>query len=64
MHRLIETALKAMPLIFAFGFLVPVFNQALITLGWQPPFGLSPLALSLIIAGFWGVIAQATGRWI
>lgn len=64
MQRAVETFLKLLPLIFAFGFLLPVFNQGFIALGLQPPLGLSTLTCALIVAGVWGLIAQFTGRWI
>lgn len=56
--------LKFLPLIFAFGFLVPVIAQGIEAAGIIPPFGLSPLIFALIIGGTWGLIAQVKGRWL
>lgn len=55
---------KFLPLIFAFGFVVPVIAQSMTALGWAAPFGLSPLGFALIVGGCWGLIAQTKGRWI
>ncbi len=51
-------------LIFAFGFLAPLFARLISQFGWTPPFGQSPLMVGLIIAGIYGAIAQTRGRWI
>lgn len=63
-----EQALKfvagILPLLFAFAFLVPVIDQGMQALDLAAPFGLSTLTFALIIGGVWGLIAQATGRWI
>lgn len=64
MEKILGLMLKFLPLIFAFGFLVPVVMQGTQALGWTPPFGLSALTFAVIIAGSWGLIAQVTGRWI
>lgn len=63
-EKLLTIILKLLPLIFAFGFLVPVIAQGTIALGWVPPFGLSALTFALIVGGGWGLIAQFKGRWI
>lgn len=64
MQSIGEILLKFLPLIFAFGFLVPVIDQGLLALGWQPPFAVSTLNFGFIVAGLWGLIASLTGRWI
>lgn len=64
MEKFITLVLKLLPLIFAFGFLVPVFAQSMSALGWPAPFGLSTLAFALILGGAWGLFAQIKGRWI
>ena len=51
-------------LFFAFGFLTPVITAAIIAIGWQLPFGLSPIILALLVAGPWGLIAAYKGRWL
>lgn len=64
MERIVETLFKLLPLIFAFGFLTPVFNQALLAIELQPPLNLSTLTFSLVVASIWGALACVTGRWI
>lgn len=65
---IVEKVLKAiavsLPLIFAFAFLVPVIDQGIQALEVPTPFGLSTLAVALVIGGGWGLIAQFGGRWI
>jgi len=56
--------LDFMPLIFAFGFLVPVIAQGIESLGWVRPLGTSPLVIALLAGGGWGLVAQLRGRWI
>lgn len=56
--------LDFMPLIFAFGFLVPVIAQGIERSGWAPPFAISPLIIALLVGGGWGLAAQIGGRWI
>lgn len=64
MEKLLAAILKFLPLLFAFGFVVPVLAQASTAIGWTPPLGLSPLVFALIIGGGWGLFAQIKGRWI
>jgi hypothetical protein len=52
------------PLIFAFGFLAPLFFQIMERAGLTPPFGISPLVAALGLAGLLGAVAQIRGRWI
>ncbi len=64
MIAIIKTIFNYGALIFAFGFLAPLFAQLILQFGWTPPFGLSPLMAGLIAAGVYGAIAQVRGRWI
>lgn len=64
MERIGEFVLKSLPLIFAFGFLVPVLQQGLQTLGWQPPLAMSTLTFALVVGGLWGLFASIKGRWV
>jgi uncharacterized membrane protein (DUF485 family) len=64
MEKILTLILKSLPLIFAFGFLVPVFTQSIDAIGWVPPFGISSLVFAIIVAGIWGLIAQIRGSWI
>ena len=52
------------PIIFAVGFLAPLIAQASIRLGFDAPFGLSPLAFGFALAGVLGLVAQVRGRWL
>ena len=64
MERTLKLIAGALPLVFAFAFLVPVIDQGMQALDLTAPFGLSTLTLGLIVAGVWGLIAQVTGRWV
>jgi hypothetical protein len=55
---------KLLPLIFAFGLLVPVIAQGMDAAGLAAPFGLSSLVFAMIVAGSWGLFATLKGRWI
>lgn len=64
MEKALTLFLKFLPLIFAFGFVIPVIAEGTKALGWTPPLGLPPLLFALIIGGAWGLIAQIKGRWL
>ncbi len=64
MTAIIKTIFNYGALIFAFGFLAPLFAQLISQVGWTPPFGLSPILAGLIVAGAYGLMAQLRGRWI
>ena len=64
MERLLRLIVTLLPLIFAFGFLVPVIDQGMQALEIGAPFGLSTLTFALIVGGAWGLFAQIKGRWI
>ncbi|MEL7043387.1 MAG: hypothetical protein AAGL90_17850 [Pseudomonadota bacterium] len=64
MVKVIKTVFYFGPLIFGFGFITPLTAQIIETLGWAPPFGLSPLSVGLLLGGTLGLIAQIRGRWI
>ena len=64
MERALKLIAGALPLIFAFAFLVPVIDQGMQALTLEAPFGLSTLTFALIVGGTWGLIAQFGGRWI
>jgi len=64
MERALKLVVALIPLIFAFAFLVPVIDQGMRTLDISAPFGLTTLTFALIVGGFWGVMAQLTGRWV
>ena len=64
MERLLRLIVTLLPLLFAFGFLVPVIDQGMQALEIGAPFGLSTLTFALIVGGAWGLFAQIKGRWI
>ena len=64
MERVLKIVVAALPLIFAFAFLVPVIDQGMQALEIGAPFGLSTLTFALIVGGAWGLFAQIKGRWI
>lgn len=55
---------KLGPLLFAAGFLTPLGAQLIEAFGLTPPFGLSPLLCSFIVAMAAATLAQIRGRWI
>ena len=63
-ERCLRALYSALPLLFAFGFLVPVIAAGLEAMGIDAPLGLSPIALALIVGGGWGLVAQIRGRWV
>ena len=64
MEHVLKIVAAALPLIFAFAFLVPVIDQGMKALEITAPFGLSTLTFALMIGGAWGLFAQIKGRWI
>lgn len=64
MVQVIKTVFFFGPLLFGIGFLTPLSAQIIQSIGWTPPFGLSPLIAGLLIGGGLGLIAQIRGRWI
>lgn len=64
MERTLKLIAGALPLVFAFAFLVPVIDQSMRALELAAPFGLSTLTFAFVVGGTWGLVAQATGRWI
>ncbi len=53
-----------MPVVFGLGFIAPLIAQSMAALGIAAPFGLSRIALGLLIGGPWGLYAVLRGRWI
>jgi len=64
METLLKGIVAILPLIFAFGFLVPVIDQGMQAMALTAPFGLTTLTFALIVGGAWGLFAQVKGRWI
>ncbi|MGB3627542.1 MAG: hypothetical protein WA989_17060 [Henriciella sp.] len=64
MVRLIRSVFYFGPLIFAYGFIMPLTAQIIGQAGWTMPFGLSPLMAGLLVASALGIPAQIRGSWI
>lgn len=64
MGRILKMIAGSLPIIFAFVFLAPVVDTALIEAGLSTHWGLSSTSLALMIGGAWGLIATAKGRWV
>lgn len=64
MVQIIKTVFYFGPLIFALGFLTPLFAQIITKTGLPTPFDLSPLMSGLVFALVLGGLAQLRGRWI
>lgn len=62
--RIVAIAFKFGPLLFGLLFLAPAVSQILPLLGWDAPFGLSPLGFGLILGGAWGGYATWRGSWL
>lgn len=52
------------PLYFGIAFLAPVIAATLVSLGITAPFGLTPLAVGLMIGGLMGGIASLRRSWL
>ena len=52
------------PLLFAFGFIMPLTAQIIDRTDWTMPLDLSPLMVGFILAAVWGSVAQYRGKWI
>ncbi|MEL6474585.1 MAG: hypothetical protein AAFQ21_10915 [Pseudomonadota bacterium] len=63
MQHAIKTLFYFGPLLFGFGFLVPLSAQILEATGTSA-LGLSSLDAGLLIGGGLGILAQLRGRWI
>ena len=64
MERTVGYLLAILPLIFAFGFLVPVIMAFCEVLAFTPPFGWSTFTFAAALAGTWGLYAQIKGSWV
>jgi hypothetical protein len=63
-----ELALKklfyVMPLLFGIGFIAPLIAQTMAYWDIATPFGMSRIALGLLIGAPWGLYAMLRGRWL
>ena len=64
MRQILSRVFYFGPLIFAFGFMVPLILQVINYFEWQPPLGVEPLYFALGLGGILGLVAQIRGRWI
>ncbi len=53
-----------MPLIFGICFIAPLVAQAMAYWDIAAPFGLSRIAVGMLIGAPWGLYAVLRGRWI
>lgn len=53
-----------MPLLFGIGFLAPLIAQIMLRFDLTAPFGLTPIALGLLIGAPWGLVTVIRGRWL
>jgi hypothetical protein len=52
------------PLLFGIGFVAPLIAQSMDALFFTAPFGMSNLALGLLVGVIGGVIATRRGTWL
>ncbi|MEM7006695.1 MAG: hypothetical protein AAF498_12520 [Pseudomonadota bacterium] len=64
LFTVIKTVFAYGSLIFAVGFLWPLFAQAITAIEWTPPFDLSPLQAASVPALALGLLAQVRGTWL
>ena len=64
MKSIITLTVKLLPLLFAIGFLAPLFHQSMVRLDVTLPYGLPPFWVGLGVALIWGTVAQIKGRWL
>ncbi|MEQ9315868.1 MAG: hypothetical protein RLN72_08440 [Henriciella sp.] len=64
MVKLIRAVFYFGPLIFAYGFIMPLSAQVIERAGWNVPFEISPLMTGFLIASLLGIPAQIRGSWI
>jgi hypothetical protein len=53
-----------MPLLFGVGFIAPLIAQTLAAWDIAAPFGMSRVAIGLLIGVPWGLYAMLRGRWL
>ena len=64
MTTVIKSIFYLGPLLFGFGFLAPLSAQIIHTIGWTPPFGLTPLITGNNIGGTMAMNAKIRGPWV
>lgn len=64
MMNLVEKILPWGPLAFGILIFAPMWAAALDALGVAPPYGVTNLALTLVIGIGWGIIAKQRGQWL
>ncbi len=62
--KLIELIFKFGPLVFGFGFMVPLIHELIVGFDMALPFGLSAWLVAFAIGGGLGLMAQVRGSWI
>jgi hypothetical protein len=64
MQAAVQQLFKWMPFIFGIGFIAPLIAQTMADWEIAAPFGISRIALGLVIGAPWGLYAVLRGRWI
>jgi hypothetical protein len=64
MSAALQKFFTLMPLFFGIGFIAPLIAQSITALHLVPPFGLSPVAVGLLVGAPWGLYARLRGRWL
>jgi hypothetical protein len=52
------------PLFFGVSFIAPLIATLLTRSGFEPPFGLSPIWLGIVLGSVWGLYAKFRGSWV
>lgn len=52
------------PILFGIGFMAPVIAALIAALDMQPPFGVQPILVGLLIGASWGLVARWRGTWL
>ncbi len=61
---LLRAVLDSGPLLFGLGFIAPLMAQLLEMAAVNSLFGLSSLAVGLLVGGALGLLATVRGRWV
>lgn len=64
MQAAVKGVFHWMPFLFGIGFIAPLIAQLMLRFGIAAPFGLSPIAVGLLIGAPWGLITVIRGRWL
>ena len=60
----VQHLFKWMPFLFGIGFIAPLIAQTMAYWDVAAPFGMTRIALGLLVGAPWGLYAVLRGRWI